>query len=216
MILSGKNGSLIARSDISGLDSSMCITKLVELNSSGSLYGPFQTRFVLLCSNISRTRLIASDVFGKDMNRLIPEYGLKGLSIDPLYYTWDKKSEVLDWSDMIPLPDDYFASYGAGSTGNTSLKYENNIDIEGSGENFIIGLPRRMQLLRKLMERKLNGLPFPNVKSFLYIMAEREKIYGREVNVQYLTRNIDTKGTGFGQINSWYIRRRRDLILYIM
>lgn len=211
MILSGKNGSLIARSDISGLDSSMCIIDLIELNKTSTIHTPYQTDFVLLCANISRTRLIGSDTFGKDANRLILEYHIKGLSTNPLAYTWNKKSSDLDSTDMIPLPLNIITQYGYEASGNTSLKYANNVGIEASGENFIIRYSASNATIKYNLGL-FEWLPIPICNIFMvYNGTTGEKLWHGDINTLYLSRNIDLKGSGMGQINSYYVDEFGDL-----
>jgi hypothetical protein len=138
LLLSGRTGNIIGRSDTAGLDSSMCILELVELNSTHGEIMASQTKFVLLCANVSRSRLMGSDKLSKGLYRIIPEFSIKGLSLDPFIYNWEKNSNNLDFNDMVPLPSEFLAGYGTGYSGNTSLEYASSLSIEGSGENFIL------------------------------------------------------------------------------
>ncbi|MBD3350938.1 MAG: hypothetical protein GF364_05575 [Candidatus Lokiarchaeota archaeon] len=203
-IIGGKTGNVIKRSDVEELELERCIIDFVELNRTGDLDDINQlTHYVLLTCNISLPRL-QSPIGQALYDEGYPyNFAIHGLSIDPMEFKWEKHPGALSDDDQFYVPSEYLGGMTYMSA-NTSLKYARAAEIEGSGENFILKFfSKNGTVFDGFSSDEWAGIP-DNTYMMVYNGTDGSNQWNGELGVEYLTKNIDVNGDGFGQFNGFY------------
>ena len=235
IVLSGIDGSTLIRNDLEKFNYNRSVIDVVELNKTNSGNEQNEPSLILLSTNISTVRFMSPIYHNKpylgkeilnhtDIYPFIYDYEnstknnfdfqIHAISLSPMKTIWTLNSSSLP--DLVVKGiDTKLTTFGIWeedvkealekSDVNCSLNDVHFIDIESFGTQLII----KFHVFRGaiLFFDDENRIPFlDSVGVFsVFNSSTGENMWFGNTSVNYLSKNIDLDGDGFGQINGYFL-----------
>lgn len=200
MVLDGANLNILDTSERQELGIEQhCPMDFALLNKTDDSFG---AQAVLLTSNVSLTRISGQ---GEHIvrNSFDYDYSLYGLSFNEFQVVWDKKPEDFGADDTYQIPGTLIGM-DPGDYANVTLNNAYRAELESFGEEFV---------LRYTVDSATifdGGWVYQDYwigeKSFfsVYDGQTADRMWAGNYSIQYITKNLDLRGAGVGQVFACY------------
>ena len=234
MLISGKTGKILDSSDIASemlLD--RCIIDIVILNNTENT--PNKPDIIVLSSKFPSTRFYSPIYHQREVNNRTEvnftdsssytstignvssynyEWKITAIKLKPFRQIWEKNLNYDEDAELDYIYDmdfDYmgFPSYAAlfgDLQFTTTINGAKNIDIEASGNNFIIRFtPGTAEYHSTLIRFPFNNNVTDRTMFGVYNASTGDNLWKGNNSISFISKNLDLTGNNFGQINGYYI-----------